>query len=57
MEALTDKNPGIRPTAAALGEIGPDAKDAIPALTAALKEKDEPVRTAAAEAIKKIEQR
>src|SRR5262249_10239804 len=41
--------------ARALGEIGPAAKAAIPALTAALKEKDETVRTAAAEAIKKIE--
>jgi hypothetical protein len=41
----------------ALGEIGPDAKDAIPALTAVLKEKDETVRTVAAEAIKKIEQK
>jgi HEAT repeat protein len=58
VEALRDKNPGIRPTAAAaLGEIGPDAQDAIPALTAALKEKDENVRTAAAEAIKKIERK
>ena len=58
MEALTDKNPGIRPiAAAALGESGPDAKDAIPALTAVLKEKDETVRTVAAEAIKKIEQK
>jgi HEAT repeat protein len=41
----------------ALGQIGPAAKAAIPALTAALKEKDETVRTAAAEAIKKIEQK
>jgi hypothetical protein len=51
------QNLGIHPTAAALGEIGPGAKDAIPALTAALKEKDEAVRTAAAEAIKKIERK
>jgi HEAT repeat protein len=58
VEALTDKNLGIHPTAAAaLGEIGPGAKDAIPALTAVLKEKDEAVRTAAADAIKKIERK
>jgi HEAT repeat protein len=57
VEALTDKNLGIyAAAAAALGEIGPGAKDAIPALTAVLKEKDETVRTATADAIKKIEQ-
>jgi HEAT repeat protein len=55
VEALADKNPDIRPTAAALG--GPDAKDAIPALTAPQKEKDESVRSAGAEAIKKIERK
>jgi HEAT repeat protein len=43
--------------AQALGEIGPDAKTAIAALTAALKDNDKSVRSAAAEAIKKIGQR
>jgi HEAT repeat protein len=41
--------------AQALGAIGPDARAAVPALTGALKDKDERVRTAAAEALKKIQ--
>jgi len=43
--------------ATALGKIGPEARAALPALTAALKEKDASLRSAAAEAIKKIEQK
>jgi HEAT repeat protein len=38
-----------------LGAIGPDAGAAVPALTRALKDKDERARTAAAEALKKIQ--
>ena len=38
-----------------LGEIGPPAKAAIPALTRALKDEDEYVHKAAAEALKKIQ--
>ena len=58
METLTDKNLGIHPTAAAaLGKTGPGAKDAIPAFTAVLKDRDEAVRTATAEALKMIEQK
>jgi HEAT repeat protein len=41
--------------AQALGAIGPDAKAAVPALREGLKDKDEKVRTAAAEALKKIQ--
>jgi HEAT repeat protein len=41
--------------AQALGVIGPDARAAIPALREGLKDKDEKVRTAAAEALKKIQ--
>jgi HEAT repeat protein len=41
--------------AQALGQIGPDAKAAIPALRDGQKDKDERVRAAAAEALKKIE--
>jgi HEAT repeat protein len=40
-----------------LGQIGPDAKAAVPALRAGLKDKDGRVRTAAGEALKKIEQK
>jgi HEAT repeat protein len=38
-----------------LGEIGPDAVKAIPALTELLQEKDEAIRQAAAEALKRIQ--
>ena len=41
--------------AQALGAIGPEAKAAVPALREGLKDKDERVRTAAAEALKKIQ--
>ena len=40
-----------------MGEIGPAAKAAVPPLTEALKDKDENVRKAAAEALKKIQQK
>ena len=39
----------------ALGGIGPDAKEAVPALKALLADKDEDVRAAAEEALSKIE--
>jgi len=56
--ALADGNPQARLLAAVtLGEIGPEAKSAIPALEAALGDRDEAVRFAAAEALKKIGQR
>jgi HEAT repeat protein len=38
-----------------LGKLGPEARDAIPALTEALKDENEVVRQKAAEALKKIE--
>jgi len=41
--------------ARALGEIGPAAKAAVPALSEALKDKDENLRNAATEALKKIQ--
>ena len=54
--ALSDKSPDVRIHAAeALGEIGPDAKEMVPVLIEALKDKDENVSEAAAEALKKIE--
>jgi HEAT repeat protein len=37
------------------GNIGPSAKDAVPALTESLKDQDAIVRNAAADAIKKIQ--
>jgi HEAT repeat protein len=40
-----------------LGEIGPAAKAAVPALTEALMDKDENVCKAASEALKKIQQK
>ena len=43
--------------AQALGKIGPDAKAALPALREGLQDKEERVRTAAAEALKKIEKK
>ena len=49
-------DPGHRVSfAQTLGEIGPDAKAAIPALREGLKDKDENVRKAAAEALGKIQ--
>jgi HEAT repeat protein len=38
-----------------LGEIGPDAKDAVPALRDALKDRNRGVRVAAAEALRKVD--
>ena len=38
----------------ALGCMGPEAKEAVPALTAALEDKDEMVRLASAQAIRAI---
>jgi len=38
-----------------LGQLGPEAKEAIPALTQALQDQDATVREAAAEALKKIQ--
>jgi HEAT repeat protein len=50
-----DANPNLRASsAAALGAIGPDAKPAIPALLANLKDKAWNVRTACAEGLAKI---
>jgi HEAT repeat protein len=43
-----------RQSAAALGELGPEAKIAVPALIGALKNEDARVRQAAAEALGKI---
>jgi len=53
--ALQDRAKLTRALAAfALGLVGPDAKPTIPALTQALKDKDEDVREAAAEALRTI---
>jgi HEAT repeat protein len=43
-----------RGSAWVLGKLGPDAKDAVPALTEALNDPNHAVRTKAAEALKKI---
>jgi hypothetical protein len=45
-----------RQTARVLGEIGPEAKAAAPALREALKSKDTELRAAAAEALKRVEE-
>jgi hypothetical protein len=53
---LHHEDAGIRTSAADwLGAIGPSAKDAVPSLKKALDDPDEKVRTAAAEALQKIE--
>ena len=39
----------------ALGAVGPEAKEAVPALVDALKDKDEAVRTCAADALKNVD--
>jgi HEAT repeat protein len=52
------KDAAVRHAAAyALGTIGPDARSAVRALTAALKDKDEVTRKAAADALKNIQER
>jgi len=57
IELLKAGAPHLRPGAAEqLGKMGAAAKAAIPALKEALKDKDEGVRKAAAEALKKIQQ-
>ena len=56
VEMLVAKHPQRRVTGAlVLGQMGPAAKKAIPALKEALKDEDEDVRKAAAEALKKIQ--
>ena len=56
MEALKDPARTVRYAAAyALGEIGPGASDAIPALTDALDDVDDDVAFMAKKAIKKIQ--
>ena len=58
IDALKDKDAIVRgEIAESLGEIGPDAKDAAPALTALLKDKNKDVRKNAAEALKKIQEK
>ena len=53
--ALKDRNAQVRLCAAgALGEIGPESKEAIPALSQALKDKDPKVRDQAAKALTKF---
>jgi HEAT repeat protein len=55
-ELLKNKNPLVRKQAAiALGEMGPAAKAAVPALRDALLDKDEGVQAAAAAALEKID--
>jgi HEAT repeat protein len=55
MEVLKDSDTFVRrDAAAALGEFGPDAKSAVPALLALQNDK-EPVRRAAADALEKID--
>jgi HEAT repeat protein len=57
-ETLKATDPWARRQAARyLGRLGPYAKDAAPALSAALDDKDEDVRRAAAEALKSIQQK
>jgi len=53
--ALKDQDPFVRGSAAdALGMIGPEAKDAVPALMAAHKDRDKYVRDLVAAALRKI---
>jgi HEAT repeat protein len=57
-ETLKSPDPWARRQAArCLGSLGPNAKDATPALSAVLEDKDEGVRDAAAKALKGIRQR
>lgn len=56
--ALKDKDPRTRQEAARfLGAVGPDARDAVAALSAARQDEDEDVRKAATEALVKIQAR
>ena len=53
---LSHANAAVRKKAATiLGEIGPDAKESLPALSLLLQDQDQSVRDAAKEAIKRIE--
>ena len=55
IDKLKDPNVSVRINAAiALGDIGPDAKAAVPILTEVLKDEDKYVREGAREAIEKI---
>ena len=55
IEAMKDEDSHVRNfAAAALGEIGPAAKAAVPALIEMRKDKDNKDRLAAAEALNKI---
>jgi HEAT repeat protein len=55
IEGLKDKNPQARRAAAyVLGQLGPAAKEGIPALNTALKDDNADVRQAATVALEKI---
>ncbi len=55
IETFKDDDQGVRESAAiALGNIGPDAKAAVPILTEVLKDEDKYVREGAAWALEKI---
>jgi HEAT repeat protein len=57
-DTLKSPDPWARRHAAhRLGSLGPRAREAVPALSALLEDKDEGVRTAAAGALKSIQQR
>jgi HEAT repeat protein len=57
-QGLKASDPWARRHAARfVGSLGPAARGAVPALTAALEDKDDGVRTTAAEALKKIQQK
>ncbi len=57
VDALDDDDKNVREfVAAALGEIGPDARAAVPALTALLEDREEKVVTRAKEALVAIQQ-
>jgi HEAT repeat protein len=57
-ETLKSPDPWVRRQAAlCLGTLGPNARDAAPALAAILEDKDEGVRDAAARALKSVRQR
>jgi len=55
IKQLTDSDSGVRRMSAmALGELGPEASAAVPALCVALKDKDKDVRRQAANALGRI---